>query len=228
MDPALVKEDRGVTLRLMLLPAVLLFVSSDTSPSYSSDELGIVRIKAVISENTDAYFTGAHIGGGWILTCGHCCESKSRSVQVRILSRQTRTAVRSVKGVIVCHDSAADIGFIRLERHHGLRTAYKLAPRNFSLDAYDEVVAFDWRDRLGQEQLYSINRRITGINVYVAPDNIETAGMPKDGASGGPLILAGSGRIVGVTTAANVDDGRGIHTGLRPIYRLLERCQRDQ
>lgn len=217
-----------MTQRAILLAAILLPVPSDTLQDYSGGELGIVRIKAVISEDVSAWFTGTHLGDGWILTCGHCCESKRRLVDVQILSRRTQTPVRTVRGIIVCHDPTADVGFIRLERSHGLRTRYRLAPADTELFAGDEVTAYDWRTRHGEEQLYPVNRLVTGINVYVAPDNIETSGMPKDGASGGPLVLPASGRIVGVTTAANIDDGRGIHTGLRPVYRLFERCRRER
>lgn len=214
-----------MTLKSIFIPLILLSASSFIPRDVASDELGIVRIKAELSDIATAYFTGTHIGDGLILTCGHCCESKRRDVEVRILSERDQTWSRNVRGVIVCYDHDADVGLIQLERNHGLRAAYQLAPRGFRLYRGDEVVACDWRDFNDQEQLYAVNSRITGINLYMAPDNIETTSMPRDGASGGPLFMRHSRRIIGVTTAANIDDRRGIHTGLEPIYRLLEQCR---
>lgn len=214
--------------RAYVLPLVLLLVSSDTSYHTADGELGIVRIRAEVSDSVTAYFTGTHIGDRLILTCGHCCESKLKDVEVRILSETTRTAIRSVRGRIVCHNPNTEIGLIQLERHHGLHTACRLAPRDFRLFTNDRVIAYDWRDVSGQEQIYSIDRRVTGVNVYLGSDNIETDGMPREGASGGPLVTFNDRLVVGVTTAANVDAGRGIHTGLQPIYDLLDSCLQYQ
>ena len=212
--------------RSLVFSVALLSISSFFPHDAGDHELGIVRITAVLPDGAVALFTGTHLGDGWVLTCGHCCEARNQRVDVRILSSKTWTPVRRVKGTVICHDQEADVGFIRLTPQHGLRTAYRLAPRDYRLRPGDAVSAYDWRKVNDREQLYSITRRVTGINVYVAPGNIETSGLPKPGASGGPLVVQKDGWIVGVTTSGNLDDRRGIHTGLSPIYRLIDRCLR--
>lgn len=215
--------------RLLILSVVLLSISSSVPPHDLNHELGIVRINAELSDGAIASFTGTHLGDGWILTCGHCCEARNRRVDVRILSSSSWVTSRRVRGTIVCHDEDADIGFIRLERRHGLRTAYRLAPRDYRLKPGDPVWAYDWQQLRGDTvKLYPIIRTITAINAYVGADNIETSGLPKPGASGGPLVVQRDRWIVGVTTSGNLDHARGIHTGLKPIHRLMDRCIRSR
>ena len=62
--------------------------------------------------------------------------------------------------------------------------------------------------------------RVTCLNRYNGPDNIECSGVPVQGRSGGGLFDT-AGRLVGICIAADQRDQRGLYSGLQPIHELL-------
>ncbi len=62
--------------------------------------------------------------------------------------------------------------------------------------------------------------RVTCLNRYNGPDNIECTGVPVQGRSGGGLFDT-AGRLVGICIAADQRDQRGLYSGLQPIHELL-------
>jgi thiol-disulfide isomerase/thioredoxin len=67
--------------------------------------------------------------------------------------------------------------------------------------------------------------RITGINLYnqhLKLSNIEIAGAPIDGRSGGGLFDS-QGNLIGVCNAADYDDDIGIYAGPGEVYWQLDR-----
>lgn len=71
------------------------------------------------------------------------------------------------------------------------------------------------------------NTRITGIDKYnqhLKLSNVEIAGAPIDGRSGGGLFDA-AGRLIGVCNAADYDDDIGIYAGPGEVYWQLARVR---
>ena len=66
--------------------------------------------------------------------------------------------------------------------------------------------------------------RLTAINRYVGPANVEAAGTPVQGRSGGGLFNAG-GELIGVCFAADDQANEGLYVGLPAIYEELDRLQ---
>jgi len=66
--------------------------------------------------------------------------------------------------------------------------------------------------------------RITALNRYLGPDNLECSGVPDQGRSGGGLLTK-DGLVIGVCTAADPRDQRGIYAGLKAVQQLLHQCQ---
>ena len=62
--------------------------------------------------------------------------------------------------------------------------------------------------------------RVTCLNRYNGPDNLECSGVPVQGRSGGGLFDT-AGRLVGICIAADQRDQRGLYSGLQPIHELL-------
>ena len=63
---------------------------------------------------------------------------------------------------------------------------------------------------------------VTSLDKYLGPSNIEVAGQPLDGRSGGGLY-SGDGCLVGVCNAADPKDNEGIFAGLGTIHGQLDR-----
>jgi thiol-disulfide isomerase/thioredoxin len=64
--------------------------------------------------------------------------------------------------------------------------------------------------------------RITAINKYLGPPNLEIAGAPIDGRSGGGLFNS-AGQLIGVCNAADPQDDEGIYAGLEVVHWQLDR-----
>jgi len=65
--------------------------------------------------------------------------------------------------------------------------------------------------------------RVTGIDLYDPPNNIECTGVPVEGRSGGGLFNA-KGEIVGVCIGANDKKQRGLYSGLLAVHMVLDQC----
>lgn len=61
---------------------------------------------------------------------------------------------------------------------------------------------------------------VTAVNKYVGPANIEVAGEPVDGRSGGGLFAA-DGTLIGICNAADPQDKEGIYAALDTIHWQL-------
>lgn len=67
-----------------------------------------------------------------------------------------------------------------------------------------------------------IRSHITSIDRYLNAPNIEVAGMPVLGRSGGGLFTK-DGRLIGVCNAADEVDNEGIYAGLASLHWQLDR-----
>lgn len=65
--------------------------------------------------------------------------------------------------------------------------------------------------------------RVTAVNRYDGPHNIECTGIPVQGRSGGGLFNR-KGELVGVCSASDKDGQRGVYSGLLAIHALLDQC----
>ncbi|MEZ5944625.1 MAG: trypsin-like peptidase domain-containing protein [Planctomycetaceae bacterium] len=65
--------------------------------------------------------------------------------------------------------------------------------------------------------------RVTSINRYEGPHNIECTGVPVQGRSGGGLFNQ-DGALVGICIAADKDGQRGLYSGLFAVHALLDEC----
>ncbi|MCA9029899.1 MAG: trypsin-like peptidase domain-containing protein [Planctomycetaceae bacterium] len=65
--------------------------------------------------------------------------------------------------------------------------------------------------------------RVTNINRYEGPHNIECTGVPVQGRSGGGLFNQ-DGELVGICIAADKDGQRGLYSGLFAVHALLDEC----
>lgn len=65
--------------------------------------------------------------------------------------------------------------------------------------------------------------RVTAIDKYNGPSNIECTGIPVQGRSGGGLFNRHA-EIIGVCVAADKMGQRGLYAGLNAIHQLLDEC----
>ncbi len=65
--------------------------------------------------------------------------------------------------------------------------------------------------------------RVTAIDRYEGPHNIECTGVPVRGRSGGGLFNQ-RGELIGICIAADTQGQRGLYAGLFAVHKLLDEC----
>ena len=65
--------------------------------------------------------------------------------------------------------------------------------------------------------------RITAIDKFVGSPNLQVAGQPEQGRSGGGLFTS-SGLVIGVCNAADPTDDEGLYAALTAVHAELDRA----
>lgn len=174
-----------------------------------------------------AYGTGtvvdARQGEALVVTCAHLF----RDAQGQPLDVKGRLAVElyrggavaeRVAGALVSYDFEADVALVSI-RTAGQVTTAAVAPTPGELRVGDAVASVGCD--LGADPTVR-ESRVVALDRYNGPPNIEAAGAPVQGRSGGGLFDA-AGRLVGVCNFADEQDDQGIYAGLASIHSQLDR-----
>jgi len=154
----------------------------------------------------------------YILTCGHIFRSLSQNSKVDI-DIFVDDRYESFVGKVEKYDLDADVGLVSLPTD-GVLPVARLATTPTLLEQGDQVVSVGCSG--GQPPTVE-NLKVTALNRYTGPDNIECTGVPVQGRSGGGLFNQDN-EIVGVCIAADPKEKRGLYAGLNPIVELLKSC----
>jgi thiol-disulfide isomerase/thioredoxin len=178
-----------------------------------------VRIRVRDSQGIN-YGSGTVIdsraGRSLVLTCGHIFRGVPKNTVAEV-DRFDGTKATTYRGRILAYDLKADVGLMSIATDDPVPTA-RLAPPDGGPQRGDSLVGIGCG---GGKRPLKIPVRVTGVNVYLGPGNLECTGMPQQGRSGGGLFDQ-SGRLVGVCFAAEPKNRRGLYASLRPIHALLK------
>jgi len=183
-----------------------------------------VRLK-IDDERGHSYGTGTVVdtrnGEALILTCGHIFrDSRGRGkISVDLFAnRDSRDARRqTVPGRVIAYDLQQDVALVSMRPGVAIEPM-QVAPMMRRVLQGDKVFSVGC-DRGGEPQLRESS--ITAVNKYVGPANLEVAGAPVDGRSGGGLFTA-AGLLVGVCNCADSSDDEGIYAANEVITRFLD------
>jgi len=160
----------------------------------------------------------SEIGQTYILTCGHVFrdyESETSVIEVDFFVDPKEAPVTFV-GKLVKSDLKADVGLISIPTDTPLPVS-PIAPADFRIQTRDSVLSIGCA---GGEVPTEQQLAVTRINRYSGPHNIECTGVPEQGRSGGGLFSP-DGYVIGVCTAADKRDQRGIYAGYQAVHQLL-------
>ncbi len=197
--------------------------NANLPPANSTDPLHhSVRIR--VKDSLGANFGSGTIidsreGRTYILTCGHIFRKLDDNavIDVDVFSG---TKHETFVARVLRYDLEADVGLIAIPTARplpsaavpGLADAAAPGQHVFSVGCS------------GGEPPTKLQHRVTLLNRYLGPDNVECTGVPIQGRSGGGLFDA-QGRLVGVCIAADQRDQRGLYASLKPIHELLDQMQ---
>lgn len=199
-------------------------VDEEVAPkSKSSDPLQTsARIRVKDSEGVN-FGTGTIIdsreGRTTILTCGHIF----RKIDDRPLIEVdffNGTKHETTVGHVLRYDLERDVGLLWIPTSRPLPVA-PIAGLSNAPAVGQHVVSIGCS---AGEPPTKLQHRVTSLNRYNGPDNIECTGVPVQGRSGGGLFDT-AGRLIGVCIAADQRDQRGLYSGLQPIHELLDQAK---
>jgi S1-C subfamily serine protease len=175
-----------------------------------------VRIR-VDDPTSQAVGTGTiihtHQNEALVITCGHLFRGlgQNANIQVELFDRGTTTAH---KATLIHYEAAdKDIGLISFHTHR----AVACAPISSMLN---KVAEGDRVSSFGCDHGSDPTRRdsrITKLNRYLGAPNIEVAGIPVQGRSGGGLFNE-QGELIGICNAADSELDEGLYASLEVIH----------
>jgi len=195
------------------------------SPTTSDPLAASVRIRIRDPQGVN-YGSGtvidSRIGHTVVLTCGHIFRnlSSDATIEVDVFgSAQDRRANRAETfvGRVLRYDLEADVGLLTIATDSPLPTC-RMAGTNRHVAKSETVFSVGCG---GGESPTKQQLRVTALNRYLGPDNIECTGVPLQGRSGGGLFDA-DGQVIGVCVAADPRDQRGLYAGTKAVHALLD------
>lgn len=181
-----------------------------------------VRIQVRVNDQLN-YGSGTIIdsspGRATIATCWHIFRGAKRDTKIEVdtfFTGKTETYVAKV----VALDEAADVGLIEVSADSEWPTV-KVASTESAPRVDESVISIGCGG--GQDPTRQ-SIRVTRLDPYNGPSNTECSGVPIRGRSGGGLFNA-RGELIGVCSAADKQDKRGIYAGLAAIHDMLDRTQ---
>jgi S1-C subfamily serine protease len=152
-----------------------------------------------------------------VLTCGHLFREAKNDGRITV-DLQGGTETQQVAGRLLTYDLDRDLGLVGIRTSTPVQAA-RLAPRNTVVSPGQRV--FSCGCDHGQHATVQTSH-VTAVGRYAGPPNVEVAGAPVEGRSGGGLFDE-QGQLIGVCFAADPSDNEGLFAGLESIHAELNR-----
>jgi thiol-disulfide isomerase/thioredoxin len=159
----------------------------------------------------------SHGSEALVVTCGHIFRESQGGgrILVDVFAHQQPL---TVEGTLISYDLDRDIALIAITPNAAV-SPMRVAPAGFPLAAGQPVFSIGCDKGANPSPRES---RITTIDRYVGLPNLEVAGMPVDGRSGGGLFSA-DGHLIGICNAADPENQEGIFASLPIIQWELDK-----
>lgn len=158
----------------------------------------------------------ARSGEALVLTCGHVFRDSQGKGRITV-DLFGAGAPKKVPGQLVSYDVKREVGLVSF-RPSARVTVARLAPRSLDVARGQKVISVGCNNGADPTALAS---EVTSINKFSGPANLQVAGQPVQGRSGGGLFTS-DGMVIGVCNAADPADNEGVYAALGEIYSQLE------
>jgi len=178
-----------------------------------------VRLKVEDSQGS-AWGTGTVIdcrqGEALILTCGHIFRDSQGAGRVAV-DLFGPDGPRGVAGQVVSWDLKRDLALVSIFTDAAIEPV-RVGGVDRGTAAGEQVVTVGC-DGGAEPTIH--HSRITAVDKYLGPANVQVAGQPVQGRSGGGLFAL-DGTLIGVCHAADPADNEGLFAALPTIHEQLE------
>lgn len=200
--------------------------SASTSPGgdpHAQAMQASVKLK-VTDPNGHSYGSGTVIHGqgneALVLTCAHLFRDSQGQGPLEVITFQDSPQGTSVPGKLIVYDLDRDVALVAIQTQTPIEPM-PLGAANFGLEVGQPAFSVGC-DNGGPRNLYPT--RINSLNRYVGHDNVQAAGAPTVGRSGGGLFSA-DGQLIGVCNAADDQDNEGIYAALPTIHAVIQQAK---
>jgi S1-C subfamily serine protease len=156
--------------------------------------------------------------GSVVLTCGHLFRNWSRNSTITVERFEQGVPVRYPAELIDYQIDDIDLGVLLIQPGKLVPTA---AIANHAEPVREGDIVFSVGCDHGQAPTRR-DSRVTKLNRYLGAANIETAGIPVQGRSGGGLFN-NHGELIGVCFAADKELDEGLYCGTQVIHDRLNK-----
>lgn len=156
--------------------------------------------------------------GALVLTCGHLFRDRTPNSIISIELFENATPVKYTAELIDHQIEDVDIGLLLFHPNQSVPVA-QVAQLDEHLEPGDPIYS------MGCDHGGAPSRRdsqVTKLNRYLGSANIETAGAPVQGRSGGGLFNR-RGELVGVCFAADTQLDEGLYCGIPVVHEQLKK-----
>ena len=182
-----------------------------------------VRLRVQESKG-QAFATGTIIdareGQALVITCGHLFRDSEGKAPLTVeVFEQVPGGVRAagpVPAQLIHYDLERDVALVGIWPTRAVTVA-PVAPQGTVIERSDRVVSVGCSHG---EDPTALASRITTLDRYNAPPNIEATGAPVQGRSGGGLFND-DGQLIGVCFAADKEGNEGLYASLESIHAEL-------
>lgn len=151
-----------------------------------------------------------------VTTCGHLFKGWGDQSKIEV-DVFTETGIQKFVGRMVSYDIAADVGIVTINTESILATA-QVPDTGGRPKAGDDVVNIGCSGGAPPTQEPV---KVTALNYFEGPDNIECTGVPVQGRSGGGVFNR-EGQLIGICIGADAQRKRGAYAGLLAIHDQLD------
>ncbi|HID77765.1 MAG TPA: hypothetical protein EYP56_17435 [Planctomycetaceae bacterium] len=193
-------------------------------PRVSEQTLVAASVRIRIEESDGhSWGTGTIIdarqGQALILTCGHIFRQSSGNGSITV-DLFGPTPAKGLPGQLISYDVQRDIGLLVI-RTPGPVVSARVAPPGYRVRPGDPVYTVG----CSHGRSPTVRRTsISSLNRYLGPPNIEVAGLPVQGRSGGGLFSK-EGLVIGVCNAADPAENQGLYAALESIHAQLDEAR---
>lgn len=193
--------------------------SRERDPVFEHSLAASVRLKIA---DPDGASTGsgtiidAREGEALILTCGHIFrDSKGKgAISVDTFGNRPES---NLAGELIAYDLDCDVALVAIRPSERVAVA-RIASADSPPRKGDRVLTVGCAHGADPTVRQS---RIVAVNKYVGPPNVQVAGQPEQGRSGGGLFDE-NGWVIGVCNAADPADDEGLFASLPAIHAELK------
>lgn len=193
--------DGGATPQHLISASVRLKIEDSTGSSYGSGTL-----------------IDSRQGEALVLTCGHIFRESAGKGRI-VVDLCGPQAPQQLPGRLVTYDLDKDIALVSIRPGVPVEVA-PVAPKQYTVRSGEKVITVGCNNG---GPATAVRTHISSLDKFLPPPNIQVAGLPVEGRSGGGLFTA-DGLVIGVCNAADPADNEGLYAALASIHGQLDQC----